>query len=379
MRFSALRAIARKEFIQIRRDKATLYMVAIFPLMMLVLYGFGIRYDVKSVPMTVLDQDGTPQSRQYIERFVHSPYFVVRRYVNNYRELQRDIDRGESRIGLVVSADFGERLSSRRTAEVQVIVDGADNNTATIAMSYVSQITQAYSSFVMVQQLEALLRQAQLTIPAIEAEPRVWFNPNLESVQFIVPGIIAIIMMIVGTVLTAVTIVKEKETGTIEQIVSSPIGRYELMLGKVLPYAALAYVDFLLIVGASYVLFGVRIKGSLLLLLLTAFIYLIGVLGLGILVSTSTQTQMSAMLTAIMASMLPSILLSGFIFPIRQMPRVLQAITIVVPARYFIEILRDIYLKGLGLEYFWKETLYILLFGCAMLILAARRFQKRLG
>jgi ABC-2 type transport system permease protein len=258
-------------------------------------------------------------------------------------------------------------------------VDGADNNTATIAMSYVSQITQAYSSFVIVQQMEALLRQAQLTIPAIEAEPRIWFNPNLESVQFIVPGIIAIIMMIVGTVLTAVTIVKEKETGTIEQIVSSPIGRYELMLGKVLPYAVLAYVDFLLIVGASYFLFGVTIKGSLLLLLLTAFIYLIGVLGLGILVSTSTQTQMSAMLTAIMASMLPSILLSGFIFPIRQMPRILQAITVVVPARYFIEILRDIYLKGLGLEYFWKETLYILIFGCATLILAAWRFQKRLG
>jgi len=379
MKLSAMRAIARKEFIQIRRDKATLYMVAIFPVMMLVLYGFGIRYDVKSVPMTVLDQDGSPQSRQYIERFAHSPYFAVRRYVDNYRDLQRDIDRGDSRIGLVVSAEFGERLSSRRTAAVQVIVDGADNNTATIAMSYVSQITQAYSSFVMVQQMEAVLRQAQLTIPAIEAEPRVWFNPNLESVQFIVPGIIAIIMMIVGTVLTAVTIVKEKEQGTIEQIVSSPIGRYELMIGKVLPYAVLAYVDFLLIVAASYFLFGVTIKGSLLLLLVTAFIYLIGVLGLGILVSTSTQTQMSAMLTAILASMLPSILLSGFIFPIRQMPRVLQAITIIVPARYFIEILRDIYLKGLGLEYFWKETLYILLFGCAMLILAARRFQKRLG
>ena len=379
MKLTALRAIARKEFIQIRRDKATLYMVVIFPVMMLVLYGFGIRYDVKSVPMTVLDQDRTPQSRQYLERFVHSPYFVVRRYADNYGDLQRDIDRGESRIGLVVSADFGQRLSSRRTAEVQVIVDGADNNTATIAMSYVSQITQAYSSFVIVQQLEALLRQAQLTIPAIEAEPRIWFNPNLESVQFIVPGIIAIIMMIVGTVLTAVTIVKEKETGTIEQIVSSPIGRYELMLGKVLPYALLAYVDFLLIVGASYFLFGVTIKGSLLLLLLTAFIYLIGVLGLGILVSTSTQTQMSAMLTAIMASMLPSILLSGFIFPIRQMPRILQAITVVVPARDFIEILRDIYLKGLGLEYFWKETLYILIFGCATLILAAWRFQKRLG
>jgi ABC-2 type transport system permease protein len=299
--------------------------------------------------------------------------------VNNYRDLQSDIDRGESRIGLVVSADFGQRLSSRREAVVQVIVDGADNNTATIAMNYVAQITQAYSSFVMMQQMEAVLRQANLTVPAIQAEPRVWFNPNLESVQFVVPGIIAIIMMMVGTVLTAVTIVKEKEQGTIEQIVSSPIGRYELMIGKVLPYALLAYVDFLLIVGASYFLFGIRIKGSLLLLLITAFIYLIGVLGLGILVSTSTHTQMAAMLTAILASMLPSILLSGFIFPIRQMPQFLQALTVVVPARYFIEILRDIYLKGLGLEYFWKETLYILLFGVVTLVLAAWRFQKRLG
>jgi ABC-2 type transport system permease protein len=298
---------------------------------------------------------------------------------DNYRDLQRDINRGDSRVGLVIPTDFGRRLGSRREAVVQVIVDGADNNTATIAMSYVSQITRAYSSFIMVQQLEALLRRTQLPIPAVEIEPRIWFNPNLESVQFIVPGIIAVIMMMVGTLLTAVTIVKEKEQGTIEQIVSSPIGRYELMVGKVLPYAILAYLDFLLIVGASYFLFGVEIKGSLLLLLTTALFYLIGVLGLGILVSTSTETQMAAMMTAIFTSMLPSILLSGFIFPIRQMPQVLQVITAVVPARYFIEILRDIYLKGLGLEYFWKEALYILLFGVVTLSLAARRFQKRLG
>ena len=379
MRLSALRAIARKEFIQIRRDKATIYMVLIFPVMMLVLYGFGIRYDVKSVPMTVFNQDGSPDSRQYIERFAHSPYFAIQRYVDNYRDLQHDIDRGKSRVGLVIPVEFIRRLGSHREAVVQVIVDGADNNTATIAMNYVSQITRSYSSFLMVQQMEALLRQTQLPIPAIDVEPRIWFNPNLESVQFIVPGIIAVIMMIVGTLLTAVTIVKEKEQGTIEQIVSSPIGRYELMVGKVLPYAILAYLDFLLIVGASYFLFGVAIKGSLLLLLITAFFYLIGVLGLGILVSTSTETQMAAMMTAILTSMLPSILLSGFIFPIRQMPRVLQILTAVVPARYFIEILRDIYLKGLGFEYFWKEALYVLLFGLVTLILAARRFQKRLG
>ena len=379
MRLAALRAIARKEFIQMRRDKATTYMVVIFPMMMLILYGFGIRYDVKSVPMTIFDQDRTAQSRQYIERFASSPYFVIRRYVDNYRDLQTDIDRGKSRLGLVISADFSQQLASHREAVVQVLVDGADNNTASIAMNYFSRITQRYSSDIMVQQMDAVLRQMRLSVPAVEAEQRIWFNPDLESVQFVVPGIIAIIMMIVGTLLTAVTIVKEKEQGTIEQIVSSPIGRYELMIGKVLPYAILAYLDFLLIIGASYLLFGVTIKGSPPLLLLTAFFYLIGVLGLGILISTSTQTQMAAMLTAILASMLPSILLSGFIFPINQMPRVLQAITVVVPARYFIEILRDIYLKGLGFEYFWKETLYILLFGFATLILAARRFHKRLG
>jgi ABC-2 type transport system permease protein len=379
VRHSALRAIARKEFIQIRRDKATIYMVFVFPIMMLVLYGFGIRYDVKSVPISVLDMDRTAQSRQYIDRFAHSPYFAVNHYAENYRELQKDIDQGNSRIGLVIPANFSERIGSRREAVVQVIVDGADSNTATIAMNYASSITRAYSSFILMQEMEALLRQTNLAVPAIEAEPRIWFNPNLESVQFIVPGIIAIIMMIVGTVLTAVTIVKEKEQGTIEQIVSSPIGRYELMIGKVLPYAALAYLDFLLIVAASYVLFGVTIKGSVALLLITAFFYLVGVLGLGILVSTMTQTQMSAMLTAILASMLPSILLSGFIFPIRQMPAVLQALTVFVPARYFIELLRDIYLKGLGFEYFWKETLFIMIFGVVTLALAARRFQKRIG
>jgi ABC-2 type transport system permease protein len=378
MRHSPLLAIARKEFIQIRRDRATIYMVFIFPLMMLVLYGFGIRYDVKQVPLTVLDWDGSHEAQRYVERFTSSPYFRVRDYARNYDELQRDIDQGKSRIGLVIPANFAERIQSNREAVVQVIVDGSDNNTATIAMNYVTAITSRFSSSIVAEQAGPLLRQAQITVPPIDLETRVWFNPNLESVQFIVPGIIAIIMMIIGTVLTAVTIVKEKEMGTIEQIVSSPIRRYELMAGKVLPYAALAYLDFLLIIGASYLLFDVRIKGSLTLLLVSALLYLIGVLGMGVLVSTATETQISAMLTAILLSMLPSILLSGFIFPIRQMPQALQLLTIVVPARYFIEILRDIYLKGLGLESFWRETLYIAGFGFAMLALAVRRFRKRL-
>ena len=375
---SPLLAIARKEFIQIRRDRATIYMVFVFPLMMLILYGFGIRYDVKLVPMTILDQDRTAESRQYIERFATSPYFQIVRTVDSYASLQGDIDRGASRIGVVIPANFGERLGSYREATVQVFVDGSDNNTATISLGYVNAITRAYSSSIMMTQMEGVMRRTNLSIPAIALEPRIWFNPDLKSVQFIVPGIIAIIMMIIGTVLTAVTIVKEKEQGTIEQIVASPIKRYELMIGKVIPYAALAYLDFLLIVLASYLIFGIRIKGSLTLLLIVAFFYLWGVLGMGVLVSTATQTQIAAMLTAILLSMLPSILLSGFIFPIRQMPWVLQVLTVAVPARYFIEILRDIYLKGLGLETFWPQVIYIMLFGVAVMTLAARRFQKKL-
>lgn len=375
---SPLMAIARKEFIQIRRDKATIYMVFIFPVMMLILYGFGIRYDVKLVPITVFDQDASFESRQYLERFGESPYFEIIRYVTNYGELESDINRGAARIGVVVPPDFGERLSSNREAAVQVIVDGSDSNTATIALGYFSAITREYSSTVMMNQMEAMIRRTNLSIPPMAVEPRIWFNEDLQSVEFIVPGIIAIIMMIIGTLLTAVTIVKEKEQGTIEQIVSSPIKRHELMLGKVLPYAVLAYVDFLLVVLASYLIFGVEIRGSVLLLFVVAFFYLLGVLGIGILVSTITQTQVSAMLMAILVSMLPSILLSGFIFPIRQMPQALQILTTVIPARYFIEILRDIYLKGLGLEAIWREILYIMLFGFVTLTLAARRFQKRL-
>jgi len=353
-------------------------MVFIFPLMMLILYGFGIRYDVKYVPMTILDQDRSTDSRQYIERFSKSTYFRIVRHAENYDELQDDIDRGRVRIGMVIPPNFGERISSNREATVQVILDGSDNNTATISLSYFTSITREYSSFIMLNQMESLIRRTNLSVPPVEMEPRIWFNPELKSVQFIVPGIIAVIMMIIGTLLTAVTIVKEKEQGTIEQIVSSPIKRYELMVGKVLPYAALAYLDFLIIVLASYFIFGVHIKGSVLLLFVVAFFYLWGVLGMGVLVSTATQTQIAAMFTAIMLSMLPSILLSGFIFPIRQMPYVLQLITVIVPARYFIEILRDIYLKGLGLESFWQQLLYIILFGVAVMVLAVRRFKKTL-
>jgi len=378
MRRSALWAIAKKEFIQIRRDRATIYMVFVFPLMMLILYGFGIRYDVKSVPMAIYDQDSTQSSRQYIERFATSPYFTIKGFATSYRGLENDINLGTVRIGIVIPPNFSERLASNREATVQVLVDGADNNTATIAMSYVSAITRSYSTGIVMQQMESVLRNLNLAVPAIAVEPRIWFNPDLESVQFIVPGIIAVIMMIVGTVLTAVTIVKEKEQGTIEQIVSSPIKRSELMIGKTVPYAVLAYLDFLIIVLASRLMFGIHIKGSIPLLLLTAFFYLIGVLGIGILVSTVTKTQISAMFAAIMASMLPSILLSGFIFPIRQMPAALQVLTIVVPARYFIEILRDIYLKGLGMESFWRQTLYIMAFGVVMITLAAHRFRKKL-
>ena len=274
----------------------------------------------KSVPIAVWDRDNSAESRQYIERFAKSPYFKLVSYPESYAAVQQAVDRGQARLAVVIPEDFAARIRSRRETVIQTIVDGSDNNTATIALNYLSTITRDYSSSILLTQMDAMLRQMNITIPALEAEPRIWFNPNMESVQFVVPGIIAIIMMIIGSVLTAVTIVKEKEQGTIEQIVSSPVKRYELMIGKVIPYAFLAYLDFLIIIAASRFIFGVHIKGSLPLLLVIGFFYLIGVLGVGIVISTTTETQIAAMLAAILLSMLPSILLSGFIFPINQLP-----------------------------------------------------------
>jgi ABC-2 type transport system permease protein len=378
MKRSAIYAIGRKELIRIRRDPRTLGIMIIYPLFMLVLYGFGIRYDVTSVSLAVLDCDRSQTSRAFLERFFTTDYFVRAAEANSYAELTELLDRGRARVGLVIPAKFGQKITLREKVAVQALVDGTDNNTAQIALGYFTAIAQSYSIEVVLDRLRHISYPPPFDIPALKAESRVWYNPDLKSTHFIVPGLIALIMMMVGAMMTAITIVQEKESGSIEPLIVSPVRPMELVIGKLLPYVLFAMLDMMLVILMAYLVFDVSIRGSFPLLVCMALLYLTVVLGLGVVVSTLTDTVQSAMLFAFLISLLPSILLSGFVFPIENMPAVLQGLSFLVPARYFLEIIRGIYLKGTGLSEFWPQVLCLAGFAFGLLSVSALRFKKRL-
>ncbi len=378
MRRSAIYAIGRKELIRIRRDPRTLAIMILYPLFMLVLYGFGIRYDVTSVTLAVLDFDRSQVSREFLERFFTTEYFVRVAEAGSYSELGSLLDKGRARIGVVIPPEFGRKVKLREKVAVQALVDGTDNNTASIALGYFTAIAQTYSVEIILDRLRRISYPPPFDIPALKAESRIWYNPDLKSTHYVVPGLIALIMMLVGAIMTAITIVQEKESGSIEQLIVSPVRPLELVVGKLVPYILFAAIDLLLVVGVAYAVFGVRIRGSFALLVCMALLYLVVVLGLGVLVSTLTDTVQSAMLFAFLISLLPSILLSGFVFPIESMPLLLQALSYFVPARYFLEIIRGIYLKGTGLTEFWPQAVSLLAFALALLAISTARFRKRL-
>ncbi len=374
----AIRAVARKEFLRIRRDPRTLGFIIILPIFMLVLYGFGIRYDVHSVSMAVLDLDRSQASHVYLDRFFSTGYFVRTADVTSYDQLTSLLDGGHVRLAIVIPPDFSRKLALRERVTVQALLDGTDNNTASIALGYFDAISRGYSIEVILDRLRRIRYPPPFQIPALEAEGRVWYNPGLQSAHFIVPGLIAIIMMQVGAIMTAITIVHEKESGSVEQLIVSPIQPSELVIGKILPYVLFAMIDMLLVIAVAYIVFGLPVRGSLLLLLCMALLYLTNVLGLGVVISTMTDTVQSAMLFAFLFSLLPSILLSGFVFPLENMPAILRAISFVVPARYFLEIIRGIYLKGTGLGAFWPQAVFLAGFGATMLLISILRLKKRL-
>jgi ABC-2 type transport system permease protein len=375
---NAIRAIAWKEALKIRRNRQLLISIIAFPIMMLILYGFGMRFDVNGVPLAVLDHDGSQTSRDFVQRFFSSGHFLRVADVRTYEELQRLLDSSQARIGVVIPADFGKKISLREKIAIQTLVDGTDSNTAQIALGYFTAISQAYSVDVLMARLRQITYPPPFSIPSLKIESRVWYNPDLLSSHFVVPGIIAIIMMMVGAILTAITIVQEKESGSIEQLIVSPIRPFELVAGKLIPYLVLAMIDMLLIITVAYLVFEVPIKGSFLLLFCMGLLFMADVLGMGVVVSTLADTVQSAMLVAFLISMLPSILLSGFVFPIENMPVVLRGLSYAVPARYFLEIIRGIYLKGTGLSSFWPQVLFLIGFAALMLIISTKRFKKRL-
>ena len=369
-------AVARKEFLHILRDPRSLGMAIVLPMLLLIIYGYALTMDLDEVPLVVWDQSETPASREFLSGFLGSRYFSLRGYVRNYRELERAIDSRQAMAALVIPTDFARRIDAGRRAAVQMILDGSDSNTATIALGYADAVTRAYSQDIALRQV--LRIRGRPLDPPLEFRPRVWYNADLESRNYIVPGLIAVMLMMIAAMLTSLTVAREWERGTMEQLISTPVQGRELILGKLLPYLAIGMLDTLLAVLMGWLVFHVPLRGSVALLFAMAAVVLTGGLSLGMLVSIITRNQLLASQLASFLTLLPSVLLSGFVFEISAMPRPIQLFTYLVPARYFLVLLRGIYLKGIGLEILAAEALLLAFFGAAMVILATRQFRKKL-
>ena len=366
-------AVMRKEFIHIFRDRRTLAVMLLIPIVQLVLLGYAATTNVEHISTAVLDQDRTAQSRELIETYQTSGYFDINYYVVSEEALARLIDGGKARAGLLIPVGYSKDLAREGTAQVSVVIDGSDPNIANAALSAATAVGQAKSAEI-VQRILGVDPEAQ---PGLEVRPRVWYNPELASANFMIPGLIGTIMQFLTTFLTSTAIVRERERGTIEQLIVTPLKSHEIIIGKLVPYVFIAFCDTLEVLAIGSLWFGVPIRGSLLLLLALSVLALMTSLGLGLFISTVSNTQQESTLLSYFI-MLPSIFLSGFMFPIAAMPKVLQYLSYVVPLTYFLVIVRGIILKGIGLELLTEQVMAMAIFGVVLLMLAAARFRKRL-
>lgn len=361
-------AVYRKELRQISRDRRTLLILVFIPAFFLLLYGYALNFDIRNVGLGVQDRDGTPESRAVVSAFIQSGYFELVAQIHTPAEAERLLDLDIARAVLVIPEGFGRTVLKGGTASVQVIISGDNANTATTVMGYASNILRTVSS-----QLAPGAAQLQ---PPVSVEPRIWYNPELRSTLFLVPGLIAYICMITAVTSTALSIVREKETGTIEQVRMAPIGTFAFIVGKTIPYFLIALTAAGLIVGASMVLFGLPMRGNWLALLVALSLFLVGALATGLLISTIADTQQLAFQMALLISLLPTMMLSGFIFPIGSMPAALQVVTHVVPARYFLVALRGIVLKGTTLDHLLPQLGALTIYAAAVLTLASLRLSR---
>lgn len=376
MRFSRIKAVSRKEFIHIIRDPRSLGMAIAIPMLLLILFGYALTLDVDNVPLVIWDQSDTPQSRSFISNYAASEYFSLRRHVSSYDEIENALDTGSAVMGIVIPRDFAEGLSAGERVNVQIIVDGSDSNTATIATGYAEALTGNYSRNIAMRVMQR--RSGRVVTEPIDMRPRVWYNPDLESRNYIVPGLIAVIMMVIAALLTSLTISREWESGTMEQLISTPIKTPELITGKLIPYFIIGMIDVAIAVIMGKFLFEVPLRGSPALLFGMAAIFLAGSLGLGITISIITKNQLLASQAAMVLTFLPSFLLSGFMYAIANMPHSIQIITYIIPARYFVALLKGIYLKGIGLNILFLEASLLLIFAAVILIIANLKFRKKL-
>jgi ABC-2 type transport system permease protein len=375
---SLILPIMKKEFIEIWRDTRSLVFVLAMPVVMLFLYGYGISSDVKRVPLVVYDRDGTAAARELIRRFTSTDYFTVVAEAANLRELRRSIDTGQAKVGLLIPEDFSRNMGAGRPAPIQFVVDGSDSNTASIAIGNIAAIGRGLELSPRGLRPDALVPLRSELSPPVELRTWVWYNPELRSSNFLIPGLTAVILMMLAALLTSLTVAREWERGTMEGLIASPLHPHELMVGKILPYVAIGLVDVLFILLLAVFWFRVPLRGSLTLLMVSSTIFLLGALGIGLFFSAATKNQQVAFQLSILATMLPALLLSGFFYPIDNMPPVLQAVTAIVPARYFLVVIRGIFLKGVGVWVLWKELLFLSAFAVLMLVVSSAKFQKRL-
>ena len=377
MRWNRFAAMARKEVIQIRRDTRSLLVVVAMPIMMMLLFGYGVSLDVKHIPTYVLDREGSQQSQDLLKRFQASEYFEVVQAVESYAALVQAIDTGRCKLGIVVPHDFSRQLQAGRTTQVQALVDATDDNTANLIFSYTEAVVRSFSREVELDWLERR-GQSQAPVP-LTVDARIWFNENLESKAFIVPGVVAIVMAVIGAFLTALTIAREWERGTMEQLISTPVTPLEVMLGKLVPYFAIGLFDTAVCAAMAIWWFEVPFRGHLSTLFGASALFLVVVLGLGYLISVVAKTQLAASQAALVVTFLPAFLLSGFLFATEQMPAPIRAITHIVPARYFVTILKGVFLKGSTVATLAWEMFALAVFALVIGSLATRAFRKKLS
>lgn len=375
-RLLRIKAISKKEIKQLMRDVRMLGVIFLFPIFLLIVFGYAINFDVRHVKIAVYDLDKSTLSKSYVQSLISSEYFDLVGYIENDNQIKRILNENLAQCVIVIPESFSRDINSNRNAKIQYLIDGVQGNTATLIMNYVNIATADLSRKITAEFLGRM--GAKLFIP-IQLEPRFWFNPELNSTRFLLPGLIGMILILVAVVTISLSIVREKEKGTIEQLNVSSLSVIELLLGKIIPYIIIAFINAGIVLLTGYLFFDIVVKGSFLWLMICTLIFLTASLGMGIIVSVVADSLQVAFQIGTLISLLPSLLLSGFIFPIESMPVVIQIITNITPTKFYIACLRAILLKGAGIENYWQQLLYMILFSIISVSIAARAYLKKIS
>ena len=376
MSYRRVRAIFVKELHHITRDSRSLGLALMLPVLMLLLFGYALSLDVDRIPTMIYDQDHTAASRELIREFEGSRFFEIREMARDYGAIERDIDRSRVLMGVVIPLNYGRELAAGREGQVQLLLDGSDSNTASIALGYAESLVRSYS--LQLRSAAVNQRGGEHMAPPVDARLRVWYNSSLESKNYVVPGLIAVVLQIIAALLTSLTIAREWEMGTMEQILSTPLRPAEMVAGKMFAYFVVGLADAAISLLVGVFVFQVPLRGSLLLLVVSTCVFLFGALFWGIFISAAAKTQVAAYQAGILSSFLPAFLLSGFIYSIETMPWVIQVITHIIPARYVVTILKGIFLKGVGLSVLWGELGFLALYAVIVFLLATRKLNQKL-